>query len=321
MSNRLLLIVAALLIVNISISAWTKSTSDTTSGTAPTDGALALVRPWFIDEALASDDRSNRLIANIANEAGLSAYIKTPTAINLSLANTAFTSVTTTDPNYLMGVIVPTGYSAYWGAQVVVHKTGWIMAWYHKDWLASTIVNVNDTTFANKTKLSLAIDAVITTLKIKTIDPTYYHFKYPEANRMLIARKSMISGYVMRVGYPSTFTYYDTSAFYAYATEVLGYSYNKCSTVGYRGCCYADNDWSNNYVGLYLNNNPTAVIGQPNAFPSDNMQYVDMDTNMLTDTMNEFRFDARAGDLSDESVVNYSPRRCQTMAVVIVYKG
>jgi hypothetical protein len=318
MSNRLLLIVAALLIANMGITVWTKSASNMPSGTIAPDGAVALVRPWFIDEALAGDDRSARAITNIANEAGISAYIKTPSAITLSLATTAFTSVTTNDPNYVMGVIVPAGYSAYWGAQVLVHKSGWIMAWYHKDWLAATVVNVNDKTFANKTKLSLAIDAVTTALKIQNISPTYYHFKYPDANRLLIARKSLISGYMMRVGYPSALTYYDASGYYEYDTEVSGYVSNKCSTESN----YGDNrfnDWNDKYIGLFLNGQK--IIDQTLAFPEDNRQYVDLKQDMLADTMNEFTFDARAGNLNNATTVNYSPRRCQTMAVVIVYKG
>jgi archaellin len=318
MSNRLLLIVAALLIANMGIAVWTKSASNMPSGTTAPDGAIALVRPWFIDEALASDDRSARAIINIANEAGVSAYVKTPSTITLALATTAFTSVTTNDSNYVMGVIIPAGYSAYWGVQVLVHKSGWIMAWYHKDWLAATVVNVNDKTFANNTKLSLAIDKVTTTLKIKNIIPTYYHFKYPDANRLLIARKSLISGYMMRVGYPSALTYYDASGYYEYDTEVSGFDWDKCSTK-YEYYSSGDNDWSNKYIGLFLNGQK--IIDQTLAFPEDNSQYVDFKLDMLADTMNEFTFDARAGNLNDSKAITFSPRRCQTMAVVIVYKG
>jgi hypothetical protein len=266
---------------------------------------------------LAGDDRSARAITNIANEAGISAYIKTPSAITLSLATTAFTSITTNDPNYVMGVIVPAGYSAYWGAQVLVHKSGWIMAWYHKDWLAATVVNVNDKTFANTTKLSLAIDKVTTTLKIKNITPTYYHFKYPDANRLLIARKSLVSGYMMRVGYPSDLTYYDASGYYEYDAEVSGYAANKCAT--HANPDWYTNDWKDEYIGLFLNGQK--IINQTLAFPEDNQQYVDLTNEMLADTMNEFSFDERAGNLDNWATVLTSPRRCQTMAVVIVYKG
>lgn len=133
----------------------------------------------------------------------------------------------------------------------MVHRTGWIMAWYHKDWLASTVVHVNDKTFANKTKLSVAIDAVTTALKINAINPTYYHFKYPTANRMLIARKSLVSGHKMRVSYPSSFTYFDTSAYYEYDV-----TYDNPGNWGYPdGACVAENnydtDYKKDYLGLY----------------------------------------------------------------------
>jgi hypothetical protein len=319
MSNKLLLVIIGLLVSNLVVTIF-KSPSDSLQSDANTDGALGLVRPWFIDEALASDDRSARAIADISSEAGISAYVKTPSTINLTLAQKAFTSVTFTNANYIMGTITPAGYDAYWGAQVMVHKTGWIMAWYHKDWLASTVVHVNDKTFANNTKLSLAINKVTTELRLNPLNPTYYHFKYPTANRMLIARKSLVSGHMMRVSYPSTFTYFDTSAYYEYDTEVRGYSSGKCSTEGYQyfGTNW-DNDWELGYIGLFING--TKKINQTESFPSDNKQYVDISGFMESDLLNEFTFDSRAGNLSDERAIEYSPRRCQTMAVVIVYRG
>ena len=316
MSNRLLLIIIGLLVANLVISV-VKPSVDTAH--VNDDGSVGLVRPWFIDEALASDDRSARAIASIADEAGISAYVKTPTAILLSRAKTAFTSVTVENSNYILGTITPAGYSAYWGAQVMVHRTGWIMAWYHKDWLASTVVHVNDKTFANKTKLSVAIDAVTTALKINAISPSYYHFKYPTANRMLIARTSLVSGHMMRVSYPSSFTYFDTSAYYEYDTESSGNEYGKCSLIGYQGCCFSPNDWSEGYIGMFING--VKKINQINAFASDDDQYVDISTFMEKDFVNELSFNSNAGDLSNSSMVNYSPRRCQTMAVVIVYRG
>jgi hypothetical protein len=307
------LIIIGLLVANLVVGI-VKSPSDTLQGDLNADGSIGLVRPWFIDEALASDDRSARAIADISSEAGISAYVKTPTTILLSRAQTAFTSITFQNSNYLLGTITPAGYDAYWGAQVMVHKTGWIMAWYHKDWLASTVVHVNDKTFANKTKLSLAIDKATAALRIRAINPTYYHFKYPAANRMLIARKSLTSGYMMRVSYPSSLTYYDTSAYYEYDAESSGSDFGKCSAQGY----YGDNDWELGYIGLFING--TKKIDQTNAFASDDHQYVDISTFMESDFMNELSFNRSAGDLTLNQT-NYSPRRCQTMAVVIVYRG
>lgn len=320
MSNKLLLVIIGLLVANLVVGI-VKSPSDSLQSDANADGAIGLLRPWFIDEALASDDRSARAIADISSEAGISAYVKTPAAINLTLAAKAFTSTTATNANYIMGTITPAGYDAYWGAQVMVHKTGWIMAWYHKDWLASTVVHVNDKTFANKTKLSLAIDKVTTELRLNPLNPTYYHFKYPTANRMLIARKSLVSGHKMRVSYPSSFTYFDTSAYYEYDTEATEYFAisGKCNITNNIPNSRADNDWYNGYIGLFING--VKKIAQTNAVTSDDEQYVDISTFMEPDYTNELSFDSRAGNLSNSNAVNYSPRRCQTMAVVIVYRG
>ncbi len=230
MSNRLLLVIIGLLVANLVVGI-VKSPTDTASVTD--DGSIGLVRPWFIDEALASDDRSARAIASIADEAGISAYVKTPTTINLTTVRGAFTSVIESNANYLLGTIIPTGYTGDFSTHILVHKSGWIMAWYHKDQVASTIIHENDLTFANKTKLSITIDKLTTTLKLRNINPTYYHFKYPSANRLLIARKKPscsthhlaldpkcsytykpgISAYQMKISIPTEITAFETSAF------------------------------------------------------------------------------------------------------------
>ncbi|MFM2033174.1 MAG: hypothetical protein RLZZ297_1939, partial [Chloroflexota bacterium] len=208
MSNRLLFVIIGLLVANlfVGIRQQNPSTSTSTSTEHSADGELSLLRPWFLDTAYASDDRSARAVTNIADEAGISAYVKTASAINLTLASTAFTSPVESNTNYILGTITPTGYDADFGAQVMVHKSGWIMAWYHKDRVTSTIVHVNDTTLANKTKLSLVIDAVTTKLRIAALTPTYYHFKYPTANRMVIARKIESSGRYMYISLPLAVT-------------------------------------------------------------------------------------------------------------------
>jgi hypothetical protein len=212
MSNRLLIVIIGLLVANLFVSIRPPSPSTPTDQSAD-DGAVSLLRPWFLNSAFASDDRSARAVTNIADEAGISAYVKTASAINLTLASTAFTSPVESNTNYILGTITPTGYDADFGAQVMVHKSGWIMAWYHKDRVTSTIVHVNDSTLANKTKLSLVIDAVTTKLRIAALTPTYYHFKYPTANRMVIARKIENSGRYMYISLPLAVTVSESSSY------------------------------------------------------------------------------------------------------------
>jgi hypothetical protein len=122
---------------------------------------------------------------------------------------------------------------------------------------------------------------------------------------------------MMRVSYPSRFTYYDTSAYYEYDTEVAAVM-GKCSEYSTYNGGY-ENDWKNDYIGVHING--IKRVNQTTSYPSDNQQYVDISGFMESDVMNEFNFDRRAGNLSDYYAVNYSPRRCQTMAVVIVYRG
>lgn len=131
MSRKIIFGFALLLISNLVIGVMLINTPVTPTLPPKSDDALGLIRPLFIDQARAN--ASTRAIANIADEAGLTAYGKTATAITLSRARSAFTSIEVDTPDYLIGTITPTGYPAYWSAHVLVHKTGWVMAWYARD--------------------------------------------------------------------------------------------------------------------------------------------------------------------------------------------
>ncbi len=234
------------------------------------DGALGLVRPLFIDQARANP--STRAIANIADEAGLAAYGKTAAAITLNRARSAFTSIEIDTPDYLIGMITPTGYPAYWSAHVLVHKTGWVMAWYARDWLAAKIINVKDLNFTNSTKLSLALDIVTSKLSLTPIAPTYYHFKYPSATQLVIVRKSLSSGRSVTIQLPQEFTYVDVSAFYQ---ANIGNIYDDPPSSHWLRC---DDVISDNIAkrSLLLNGEVIIEQQQNDSAPADDKQYKDI---------------------------------------------
>lgn len=73
-----------------------------------------------------------------------------------------------------------TGYLAHWNVHVLVHKNGWVMAWYHKDWPAINILDTRAATFGTSTKLSLALTPVGGRIG-QALKPTYYNFAFPDA--------------------------------------------------------------------------------------------------------------------------------------------
>ncbi len=271
MRKYILLTVCLLLIANLIVGVQLLQKPDITAEIPAEDGAVALVRPWFIDQALASEDRDARAIASIADEAGMAAYAKSPTTITLSRVSPLFTGgieVQTSD--YIIGLVPLTGYLAHWNVHVLVHKNGWVMAWYHKDWPAINILDTRASTFGTSTKLSLALTAVGGRIG-QTLKPTYYNFAFPDATKLLMINKMRASGSTVRISLPASFLYYD-KGLYA-DVETCG-----CSE---RGKVYINSNYV--YDSSYQSSWGTRYPDAPERF-------VEIDSYLLTDRVNTVAF-------------------------------
>lgn len=270
MRKYVLLTVCLLLIANLIVGVQLLQKPDAPAEIPVDDGALALVRPWFVDQALASEDREARAIASIADEAGMAAYAKSPAAITLSRVTPLFTGgieVQTSD--YIIGLVPLTGYLAHWNVHVLVHKNGWVMAWYHKDWPAINILDTRASTFGTSTKLSLALTAVGGRIG-QILKPTYYNFAFPDATKLLMLNKMRASGSTVRISLPASFLYYDkglyvdTDAEYSSTDEIF------INNVSVYDCCSdSTRDW----------NSPE--------------RFIEVNSNLLTDRVNVVAFEAR----------------------------
>lgn len=233
------------------------------------DGAIALVRPWIIDEAIASEDRDAKAIANIADEAGMAAYAKSPSAITLSRVTPLFTGgieVQTSD--YIIGLVPLTGYLAHWNVHVLVHKNGWVMAWYHKDWPAINILDTRAATFGTSTKLSLALTAVGGRIG-QALTPTYYDFAFPDATKLLMINKMRASGSTVRISLPASFLYYDKGL-------------------------YVDTD-TDYWTDEILINNASVYecCAVSTRYPDAPERFISINSNLLTDRVNDIAFEVQ----------------------------
>ncbi len=184
------------------------------STTAPrdeADGAAALSKPWLLERAMASDERGARALEDISNEAGMSAYVKSATAINLTNARKAFTKgVEAQTADYIIGLVPITGYDASWDVHVLVHRTGWILAYYPKEWVTASALNEKHQIVGGSTKLSLAIDAVGAKIgQSFSAKYSYYNFAQPSATKMLVIYYKDPQS--PRVKLPNSNTYYEKS--------------------------------------------------------------------------------------------------------------
>lgn|SRR5574341_691177 len=122
-------------------------------------------------------------------EAGMSAYTKATSTINLDWAKTACrtTPEIITDKYFICSVPVP-DLPETEDAHVYVSKSGWILAYYMRDIPVSKIVqwvNYNGGAITTTTLADIVTD-VASKAGVSYSPIKYYDFKYPGANRMMM---------------------------------------------------------------------------------------------------------------------------------------
>ena len=123
--------------------------------------------------------------------AGISAYTNIGKQINLSLAEEAFKGVEFRGDDYVIGIVSVSG-SEDDDVHVYVQKDGWIVAYYPDHQLVPKIIK--DLMNPADNKLEDALTKVCEKLNVTSFQINYYHFKYPEANAMLIAGDKISCG-------------------------------------------------------------------------------------------------------------------------------
>ena len=92
---------------------------------------IALQPPPFLNTVQADEsDGPLDIGTKLDEEAGISAYYKTPGAMTLSQARSAFRTIEIETNDYLIGSVAVPGYVEHFDVHVYVHKDGWILAYY-----------------------------------------------------------------------------------------------------------------------------------------------------------------------------------------------
>jgi hypothetical protein len=124
------------------------------------------------------------------DEAGISAYTKANTAINLNNAKNAFRTIERQTSDYIVGSVAIPGLPETEDAHVYVNQSGWILAYYLKDVPVSKIVQWSGYSGGTVTTTTLAdaISNVATSagVSFSNTPVKYYDFKYPGANRVMM---------------------------------------------------------------------------------------------------------------------------------------
>ena len=162
-----------------------------------------------------------------ANEAGISAYVKASSSIDLNDAKSAFASIERETSDYIIGTVAQTYHSEEEYPHVYVSTDGWIVAYYPKERERSWIVPWGDYAGGalSSTTLSKAVGTVATAVGGTPDGLKYYDFKNPDATKMMIILESTTSSNFFKVNIPTTFSTYavDWSHFSSTGTTSGGF--------------------------------------------------------------------------------------------------
>jgi hypothetical protein len=189
----------------------------------------------FISVCTAQDDNSTLLeepsidqeAAFPEGEAGLAAYINTGQVVDLDKLKTIFSTVEEVGDNYILGVVPISD----WGGNIDIHlyadTGGWIVAYLKKDEPVSMVMQWGTSDADNPTigviKSTTLEDALYKAgdaagVGIVANGIKYYHFGFPNANRMMIIVKVQATegSSIHQIEIPANYVLFD-SAYYHYS--------------------------------------------------------------------------------------------------------
>jgi len=169
--------------------------------TAKADGVLELHSPEFVVNA--DPNATESFIGDLLDqEAGISAYFKSPDAITLSQVRGAFRTIEVETAEYIVGSVAVTGYVEHFDAHVYVNTNGWILAYYLRADPVSKIIDMQAQTI-NTTKLRTVVLTVAGAAGVPFTDVTYYDFRYPSATHMLLVAEDNDNGNSFTITVPT----------------------------------------------------------------------------------------------------------------------
>jgi len=150
------------------------------------------------------------------DEAGISAYFRAPFSITIASVRPAFRTIEYEDSNYVIGSVAVPDYPESEDVHVYVHRDGWFLAYYLVADAAGKIVDwrLYHNTGRNNlsTKLESALSVVALPVGVTPSGISFYDFRYPNANRLMLVADWVQHGYdTFEVNLANNFAYFERS--------------------------------------------------------------------------------------------------------------
>ena len=204
--RRSLLVVLVLLVALVASSA-----APAASTPAQGSNEFVLKPPPFISVAQAQEG----VDAFPQDEAGMSAYFRAPFSITIASVRPAFRTIEYEDSNYIIGSVPVPDYPESEDVHVYVHRDGWFLAYYLAADPAGKIIDWR--LYANtgrnylSTKLESALSVVALPVGVSPSGISFYDFRYPNANRLLMVGDWTQDTDSFQVNLPTNFGYFERS--------------------------------------------------------------------------------------------------------------
>jgi hypothetical protein len=176
------------------------------------DNVLQLVPPGFVSAA-AAEGADAAVLEALADEAGIAAYAKVDTPLDLSLVQPLFRTVEDETETYIIGSAPIPGYVESDDVHAYVDVDGWILAYYPQaeerdlgeilDWIAYH--GTNNTLLT--TKLENVVEEFALAAGATYTGSTHYHFDYPNATSMAVLVERTTSMGSFEFSIPGEWTY------------------------------------------------------------------------------------------------------------------
>jgi len=139
------------------------------------------------DKSLQSPGVSGEGGSFLEKEAGICAYVKANKTLDINRAKSYFRTIEKEGPDFVVGSVPIPGYDTPEDAHMFIHKDGWIIAYYSKDEPVAKIIDWRSYQPGKVvTKLYQALANVAGGLGVSLTNVKYYHYAYPEANKLMI---------------------------------------------------------------------------------------------------------------------------------------
>ena len=182
-----------------------------------------------------------------ADEAGISAYVKASSSIDLNDTKSAFASIERETSDYIIGTVDITWHTEEQRPHVYVSKDGWIVAYYPKDMSAGWIFPWYEYSGGqlSSTTLSKALGIVANAVGGTTNGLKYYDFRNPDASKMMIIIESTGGTEFYKLTVPTSFSLYAVDWSH-YSSTTSHYTGNGYSRVYLDGAQFTSDGWGGN---------------------------------------------------------------------------